>query len=111
MKKLILGVLVIAVMLFSSMSCNNVESETVNSDIKFTWTAPGDDANIGLASLYLMKYSANLDSLTNNFDDLTSVIAGMPVPGNPLTLDSIIFNMDITKKNNKPKFEFQIIPV
>ena len=46
--------------------------------VELSWTAPGDDQNIGTASMYDMRYS--LSPITPANWDLATIVAGLPTP-------------------------------
>jgi len=51
---IILAVLLCLVFMGAKTGCSQT-----NTDITFTWTAPGDDGDQGTCSQYLIKYSTN----------------------------------------------------
>jgi hypothetical protein len=49
-------------------------------EVNLTWTAVGDDGNIGTATSYVVKYSASDITTQEEFDAATTVTEGVPAP-------------------------------
>ncbi|NQE05478.1 hypothetical protein C5S32_06375 [ANME-1 cluster archaeon GoMg1] len=79
----------------------SVSNPTKNS-IKLSWTAPGDDGNVGTASTYDIRYSTSIITEAN-WDSATQVI-GEPSPSAPGTPQS----MTVTGLNPSTTFYFAI---
>jgi hypothetical protein len=65
--------LLIAMFLLLAVSANAVTKTVV-----FTWTAPGDDGNVGTASVYDMRISTDSLLLKNSWATCTQIV--VPVP-------------------------------
>ena len=66
--------------------------QTQTHYITLEWTAPGDDGNVGRASLYEMRYSASDPSAatdTLSWWNAASTVTGLPYPSNPGSIDSV----------------------
>jgi hypothetical protein len=53
---------------------------TAIGSVDLSWTAPGDDANIGTASRYLVRYSTSAISDPAGWEAATPVTSGVPTP-------------------------------
>ncbi|KFO72762.1 Epithelial chloride channel protein, partial [Cuculus canorus] len=63
-----------------------------NNTIVLSWTAPGGDLDNGKADHYIIKSSANLLDLRNNFDSATSVNSSHLIPKEAGREESITIN-------------------
>ncbi len=55
-------------------------------EIDLTWTAPGDDGNIGTASAYIVRYN-NIPILNETDWNNATDVDGEPIPGDPGTIE------------------------
>jgi hypothetical protein len=53
---------------------------TATGSVDLSWTAPGDDANIGTATSYLVRYSTSAISDPAGWEAATPVTSGVPTP-------------------------------
>ncbi|PJH74919.1 MAG: hypothetical protein CO064_09420, partial [Anaerolineae bacterium CG_4_9_14_0_8_um_filter_58_9] len=53
---------------------------TATGSVDLSWSAPGDDANIGTASNYLVRYSASAIESQAAWEAATPVTVGVPAP-------------------------------
>jgi DNA-binding beta-propeller fold protein YncE len=64
-------------------------SDTTESSVTLTWTAPGDDGMKGTASQYDLRYSTN--DITNDTEfNAGTKVSGLPSPGEPGTVDTAV---------------------
>lgn len=61
------------------VGCESLESDPVNADITFTWTATGDDGTMGTATFYEVRFSTSGDSLLNQWTTCAAV-SSVPTP-------------------------------
>jgi len=62
-----------------------------SASVTLSWTAPGDDGNVGTASAYEMRYHTDSLFLVNNFSQAVAV-PNMPVPLVAGTRQSVTVN-------------------
>jgi len=62
----------------SSVSSKLVSPSSTPTSIQLTWTAPGDDGNVGQATQYGLRYSTSMIT-EENWDDAT-VVSGLSAP-------------------------------
>jgi hypothetical protein len=53
---------------------------TATGSVDLSWTAPGDNAHIGTAASYLVRYSASVIDSPAGWDTATPVTVGVPAP-------------------------------
>ena len=86
--------LIVSFILLVSFFCvKQVIAQKVWYENTILWTAPGDDGNTGIASLYDMRYSTDSLTLINNWNACTPcvLIPNMPVPDSAGSPQSFFF--------------------
>ena len=55
-------------------------SGTNEGTVNLTWTAPGDNGNLGTATIYLVRYSTSIIDTDAKWNSATAVSTGIPTP-------------------------------
>ncbi|XP_006120314.2 calcium-activated chloride channel regulator 1-like isoform X2 [Pelodiscus sinensis] len=73
--------------------CKIIDLEAQNKEdkIHLSWTAPGNDLDVGQAERYIIKMSESLLDLRNTFDNATSVNTSSVIPSPAGTKESFSF--------------------
>lgn len=85
--------LLLVIFAFSVLMVTPVRAQTIPTSITLTWTAPGDDGDVGTAKRYEMRWSTSKPDTTKLFAwwDAATVFAGMPVPTIAGTTQTVAF--------------------
>ena len=75
------------------------QANAITKTFTLTWTAPGDDGNVGTATVYDLRVSTDSLALINNWNTCTPVtctkVTGVPIPHIVGTHETFTFILDV----------------
>lgn len=88
------GMAIIAIILILVIleSCR-IQAEPVEKQVTLTWTAPGDDGNIGTATAYDVRYNTAPINASNW--DASIQVQNEPIPKPALSAESFTFSLTV----------------
>uniref|UniRef100_A0A8D1W803 Calcium-activated chloride channel regulator 1 n=1 Tax=Sus scrofa TaxID=9823 RepID=A0A8D1W803_PIG len=77
--------------LYPPSQITDLEATSDEDEIKITWTAPGDDFDVGTVEQYIIRISGSLLDLRDNFDDALQINTSALLPSEANTKESFAF--------------------
>ncbi|XP_047641362.1 calcium-activated chloride channel regulator 4-like [Phacochoerus africanus] len=77
--------------LYPPSQITDLEATSDEDEIRITWTAPGDDFDVGTAEQYIIRISGSLLDLRDNFDDALQINTSDLLPSEANTKESFAF--------------------
>lgn len=71
-----------------------------DDNITLTWTAPGDDLDVGRAQYYIIRISSNMTDLRDNFDDALQINTTDLVPQEANSKETFTFKLENVPEEN-----------
>uniref|UniRef100_A0A8D1Y242 Calcium-activated chloride channel regulator 1 n=1 Tax=Sus scrofa TaxID=9823 RepID=A0A8D1Y242_PIG len=77
--------------LYPPSQITDLEATSDEDEIRITWTAPGDDFDVGTVEQYIIRISGSLLDLRDNFDDALQINTSALLPSEANTKESFAF--------------------
>nr|XP_020019455.1 calcium-activated chloride channel regulator 4-like [Castor canadensis] len=77
--------------LFPPSQITDLHATLDGDNINLTWTAPGDDFDVGIVQEYIIRISGNIIDLRDNFDDALQVNTSDLVPREANSEETFVF--------------------
>jgi calcium-activated chloride channel regulator 4 len=86
--------------LFPPSQITDLHATLDGDNINLTWTAPGDDFDVGTVREYIIRISGNITDLRDNFDDTLQVNTSDLVPKEANSEETFAFKLGKISEEN-----------
>ncbi|XP_004679593.1 PREDICTED: calcium-activated chloride channel regulator 4 [Condylura cristata] len=86
--------------LYPPSQITDLEATCEEDEISLTWTAPGDDFDVGRVQQYIIRMSENILDLRDNFDDALQVKSPHLLPNDVNSKETFAFKMGNKSEDN-----------